>query len=143
VKLHPQPRVVANWMQSELFRLLKDGEGDVSGTKFTPAMLAELLTLVEKGTINARTAKEVFEEMFNTGTPAGKIVKEKGLTQISDTAHLEIVVDDVIKANPQAVADFQAGKGNALGFLVGHVMKITRGQANPGVVNKLLKDRLG
>ncbi|MHB1162264.1 MAG: Asp-tRNA(Asn)/Glu-tRNA(Gln) amidotransferase subunit GatB, partial [Chloroflexota bacterium] len=72
----------------------------------------------------------------------GEIVKEKGLTQISDTSHLELVVDDVIKNNPQAVADFKAGKGAAVGFLVGQVMKLTRGQANPGVVNKLLKDKL-
>ncbi|MGE5617931.1 MAG: Asp-tRNA(Asn)/Glu-tRNA(Gln) amidotransferase subunit GatB [Sphingomonadaceae bacterium] len=143
VGLYPNPRAVSNWMQGELFRLLKDGEGDVSGTKLTPEMLAELLQMVEKGAINARTAKEVFEEMFNTGEPAGEIVKEKGLTQISDTAHLELVVDDVIKNNPQAVADYRAGKAPAIGFLVGQVMKLTRGQANPGVVNKLLKDKLG
>ncbi|MHB0868829.1 MAG: Asp-tRNA(Asn)/Glu-tRNA(Gln) amidotransferase subunit GatB [Chloroflexota bacterium] len=140
--LYPNPRAISNWMQGELFRLLKDGEGDVSGTRLTPEMLAELLQMVEKGTINARTAKEVFQEMFSTGVPAGEIVKEKGLTQISDTSHLELVVDDVIKNNPQAVADFKAGKGAAVGFLVGQVMKLTRGQANPGVVNKLLKDKL-
>ncbi len=143
VKLYPQPKSVSNWMLGELFRLLKDGEGDVSGTKLTPAMLVELLTLVEKGSINTRTGKEVFEEMFTTGRPASEIVKEKGLAQISDTAHLEVVVEDVIKNNPQAVADYHAGKAPAIGFLVGQVMKLTRGQANPGVVNKLLRDRLG
>lgn len=143
VKLLPQPKAVANWMQSELFRLLKDGEGDVTETKVTPGMLAELLSLMDKGTINARTGKEVFEEMFATGARAGEIVKEKGLAQISDTVHLEVVVDDVIKSNPQAVSDYRAGKGNALSFLVGQVMKLTRGQANPGVVNKLLRDKLG
>jgi len=143
VSLYPQSRTVANWMQTELFRLLKDGEGDVSGTRLTPEMLAEMLTMIDKGTISSRIAKEVFEEMFNTGVSAAEIVKEKGLSQISDTAHLEVVVEDVIKNNPQAVADFRAGKGNALSFLVGQVMKLTRGQANPGVVNKLLRDRLG
>ena len=142
IRLYQNPKAVSNWMQGELFRLLKDGEGDVSGTKLTPVMMAELLQMVEKGTINARTAKEVFEEMFNTGTSAAEIVKEKGLSQISDAAHLELVVEDVIKNNPQAVADFRAGKGPAMGFLVGQVMKLTRGQANPGVVNRLLKEKL-
>ncbi len=143
VKLFNQPRAVCNWMQSELFRLLKDSEGDVTETKVTPEMLAELLSLMDGGAINARTGKEVFEEMFATGARAAEIVKEKGLAQISDTAHLEVVVADVLKNNPQAVADYRSGKGNALAFLVGQVMKITRGQANPGVVNKLLRDLLG
>ena len=143
VGLYPQPKAVANWMQSELFRLLKDSEGDVSGTKVTPEMLVELLGLMDRGTINARTGKEVFEEMFNTGKGAASIVKERGLSQISDTSHLEVVVDGVIKNNPQAVADYHAGKANAMGFLVGQVMKLTRGQANPGVVNQILRERLG
>ena len=89
VKQFNQPKTVANWMQSELFRLLKDGEGDVTETKITPDMMAELLTLIDKGTISGRTGKEVFEEMFVTGRKAGEIVKEKGLAQISDTAHRE------------------------------------------------------
>ena len=143
VALYPNAKLISNWMQGELFRLLKDGEGDVSGTKLTPEMMAELLQMVEKGTINARTAKEVFEEMFSTGATAAAIVREKGLSQISDTAHLEVVVDDVIRNNPQAVADYRAGKAPAISFLVGQVMKLTRGQANPGVVNKLLRDKLG
>jgi aspartyl-tRNA(Asn)/glutamyl-tRNA(Gln) amidotransferase subunit B len=143
ISLYPQPKAVANWMQSELFRLLKDSEGDVSGTKVTPEALVELLTLMDKGTINARGGKEVFEEMFNTGKSAAEIVKERGLTQISDTSHLEVVVEDVLKNNPQAVEDYHAGKANAMGFLVGQVMKLTRGQANPGVVNQILRDKLG
>ncbi|MCL4535760.1 MAG: Asp-tRNA(Asn)/Glu-tRNA(Gln) amidotransferase subunit GatB [Bacteroidetes bacterium] len=143
VSLYPQPKAVANWMQSELFRLLKDSEGDVSGTKVTPETLTELLELMDKGTINARTGKEVFEEMFSTGKGAAEIVKERGLIQISDTSHLEVVVDDVIKNSPQAVADYHAGKANAMGFLVGQVMKLTRGQANPGIVNQILRDKLG
>jgi aspartyl-tRNA(Asn)/glutamyl-tRNA(Gln) amidotransferase subunit B len=142
VSLYPQPKSVANWMQSELFRLLKDGEGDVSGVKVTPETLVELLSLMDKGTINARSAKEVFEEMFNTGKGAAAIVKERGLSQISDTSALETVADDVIMNNPQAVADYHAGRANAMGFLVGQVMKLTRGQANPAVVNQILRDRL-
>ncbi len=142
-RLYPQPKAVANWMQSELFRLLKDGEGDVSGTKVTPEGLAELLGMMEKGTINARTGKEVFEEMFATGKSASAIVQERGLSQISDTSALEVAVEDVIKANPQAVVDYHAGRANALSFLMGQVMKITRGQANPGVVKGLLEKKLG
>ncbi len=143
VSVYPQPKAVANWMQSELFRLLKDSEGDVSGTKVTPETLVELLGLIDKGTISARTGKEVFEEMFNTGKGAAAIVKERGLSQISDTSHLEVVVGDVIKNNPQAVADYHAGRASAMGFLVGQVMKLTRGQANPGVVNQILREKLG
>ncbi|HEX9015333.1 MAG TPA: Asp-tRNA(Asn)/Glu-tRNA(Gln) amidotransferase subunit GatB [Chloroflexota bacterium] len=143
VKLYPQPKGVANWMQSELFRLLKDGEGDVSGAKVTPDGLVELLGMIEKGSISVRSGKEVFEEMFATGKSAGVIVKERGLIQISDSSALETVVEDVIKANPQAAADFHAGKGNALSFLMGQVMKLTRGQANPGVVKQLLEQKLG
>ena len=81
--------------------------------------------------------------MFNSGRSAGQIVKEKGLSQISDSSQLESVVEQVMAANPQAVADYQAGKGNAFSFLVGQVMKLTRGQANPSVVNQLLKSKLG
>lgn len=140
--LYPHAKMVANWMQSELFRLLKDSEGDVSGSKITPEGLADLLALVDKGAINVRSGKEVFEEMFATGKTASEVVKERGLSQISDTSALETAVDEVIKANPQAVADYRAGKGNALSFLMGQVMKATRGQANPGVVNQLLRAKL-
>ncbi len=143
VTLYPQPKAVANWMQSELFRLLKDGEGDVSGIKVTPAGLAELLGMMEKGAINARTGKEVFEEMFATGKTASAIVQERGLSQISDTSALDAAVDQVTAANPQAVADYRAGKANAISFLMGQVMKATRGQANPGVVKQLLERKLG
>ncbi|HEX3016006.1 MAG TPA: Asp-tRNA(Asn)/Glu-tRNA(Gln) amidotransferase GatCAB subunit B, partial [Desulfobacteria bacterium] len=101
-----------------------------------------LLTLIEKGTISGKIAKKVIQEMFETGKPAAVIIKEKGLVQISDEGALGAIVDKIIAANPQSVADYQAGKKQAVGFLVGQVMKQTKGQANPGLVNKLLKEKL-
>ncbi len=101
-----------------------------------------MLRLIDNGTISGKIAKTVFKEMFATGKRADEIVKEKGLVQISDEGEIQAIVDKVIAANPQSVADFHAGKDRALGFLVGQVMKETKGKANPGLVNKLLKEKL-
>jgi len=97
---------------------------------------------MDDGTISGKIAKTVFEEMFATGKRPADIVKEKGLVQISDEGELAAVVDRVLAANPGVVEDYRAGKERAFGFLVGQVMKETRGKANPGLVNKLLKERL-
>jgi len=94
-----------------------------------------LLSLIEKGSISSTIAKQVFEEMFNTGKDASDIIAQRGLSQISDTGKLEEVASQVIQVNAQAVADFRAGKALALKFLVGQVMKATKGRANPQVVN--------
>jgi len=101
-----------------------------------------LLKLQADGKISGKMAKVVFEELFNTGKEPETIVKEKGMVQISDTGALEEIVMKVLAANPQSVADYQAGKEKAIGFLVGQVMKETKGQANPGIVNQLLKKKL-
>jgi aspartyl-tRNA(Asn)/glutamyl-tRNA(Gln) amidotransferase subunit B len=137
-----RPKMVANWMTGELFRLLNAENLDISQARITPAGLAELLALIEQGTISARAAKDVFERMFRTGEPAARVVEDMGLTQISDAAALERLVDEAIAANPKSVADYRAGKTQALGFLVGQVMKASRGKANPGLVNALLRARL-
>jgi len=142
VKLFPQPKVVANWLTGELFRLLNANNLDITESRVGPADLAGLLTLIDKGTISGRAAKEVFEEMFQSGAPANEIVARKGLSQISDAASLERLVEEAIAANPKSVADFRAGKGQAVGFLVGQVMKASRGKANPAVVNDLLRAKL-
>jgi aspartyl-tRNA(Asn)/glutamyl-tRNA(Gln) amidotransferase subunit B len=99
--------------------------------------------MVDNGTISGKIAKGVFEEMFATGEKPEKIIEKKGLTQISDEDELSRIVDAVIAGNPGSVEDYRKGKDRALGFLVGQVMKETRGKANPQLVNKLLKEKLG
>ena len=107
-----------------------------------PAALAELLQLIAKNTISGKIAKKVLPEMWKSGKSANDVVKEQGLVQITDTGALEEVVKKIIEANPQSVADYKAGKKKAIGFLVGQIMKETKGRANPGVVNELLTKNL-
>jgi aspartyl-tRNA(Asn)/glutamyl-tRNA(Gln) amidotransferase subunit B len=133
---------VANWITGELFRLLKAADAGIEAAKITPDALAELLTLVEKGAISISIAKDVFAEMFETGRPAIQIVEEQSLVQISDVEELSRIVGQVIAENPGPAAEYLAGKEAVLRFLVGQVMKATRGKANPRLVNKLLRERL-
>ncbi|MGH2398959.1 MAG: Asp-tRNA(Asn)/Glu-tRNA(Gln) amidotransferase subunit GatB, partial [bacterium] len=105
--------------------------------------LADLLRLIEQGTISGRTAKEILPEVLATGARPDAIVREKGLSQISDTSELEPVIAEVIAENAGAVAEVSAGKTSALTFLVGQVMKKTRGRANPELAHRLLRERLG
>jgi aspartyl-tRNA(Asn)/glutamyl-tRNA(Gln) amidotransferase subunit B len=143
VALHSNAKAVSNWMTGELFRLLNANNLDISASKVTPERLAELLSLVDHGEISINAAKTVFEEVFLTGASPAAVVKEKGLSQVSDVDTLREVVRQVAAANPQAVADYRAGKKQASGFLVGQVMKATKGTANPGVVNQVLAEVLG
>ena len=101
-----------------------------------------MIGLIEKGTISNKIAKTVFKEMIETGKEPQKIVEEQGLVQISDEGAIKAVVEQVVENNPQSVADFKAGKEKAIGFLVGQVMKETKGKANPGLVNKLIVECL-
>ena len=135
-------KILANWVMGDFLRLLNAQQVSIADSPVKPEQLAELLSLIEQGTISGKIGKSVIEEMFATGKNPAEIVKEKGLTQISDEGALLKIVDQVIAANPQSVEDFRAGKERAIGFLVGQVMKATKGQANPGLVNKLLKDRM-
>lgn len=109
----------------------------------TPAQLSELLGRIQDGTISKKIAKTVLPEMVRTGRDPGEIIREKGLVQVTDEGALEQVVDAVLAAHPQSVADYRGGKDKALGFLVGQVMKETGGKANPGIVNRLLREKLG
>lgn len=142
VALFNEPKTVANWIMGEYLRLLNAEGLEVQESKITPAKMAALLENQAAGKISGKIAKVVFEEMFKTGEAAEDIIKEKGLVQISDTGALGAIIDKVLAANPQSVEDFRAGKEKAIGFLVGQVMKETKGQANPGVVNGLLKQKL-
>lgn len=135
-------KTLANWIMGDLSGLLKANAQTFEDCPIAPKQLAGLLTLIKKGEISGKIAKSVIEEMYATGKDPEIIVKEKGLTQISDEGALDKIIQEVIAANPKSVQDFKAGKEKALGFLVGQVMKATKGQANPGVVNKLLKEKL-
>src|SRR5207253_8558447 len=115
---------------------------DLSNSPLAPKMLAEMIQLVEKGTISGKIAKTVMEEMYKTGKAPATIVEEKGLVQISDTSEIERIVDTVIEKNADAVAKYRAGNQGSLGFLVGQVMKATQGRANPQTVNELFRKRL-
>jgi aspartyl-tRNA(Asn)/glutamyl-tRNA(Gln) amidotransferase subunit B len=135
-------KTVANWLLGEFTRLLNATNIEIKDAKVGPQHLVEMLDLIDKGTLSTKMAKEVFEDMFHSGKKASLVVQEKGLAQISTTTELETVVGRVIAANSQAVADYKQGKETALKFLVGQVMKATKGQANPQMVNELLRRML-
>jgi len=142
VLLYPDAKTVSNWVMGELLRLLNSSNVEIQKAKISPHGLAELLKLIEIGTISGKLAKTIFEEIFASGKMPTEVIREKGLSQISDTGEIAAVVIKVLSANPSVVQDFKAGKEKALGFLVGQVMKETMGKANPAVVNQLLKERL-
>ena len=133
---------VANWMLGDLSRLLNQDHRDIVDSPISPAGLAELLGLIADGTLSTSLAKTVLEEMYATGGNATAIVEEKGLAQISDTGAIEAAVAEAIAANPKAVADYLAGKENAAGFLMGQVMRITKGQAQPELALRMVQEGL-
>ncbi len=137
-------KMVSNWLLGEVSRIMnaKNIEIDKFRGKISPQRLSELLVLESKGDVSTATAKSVLEEMFNSARTAQEIINEKGLTQISDTGQLEETVADVINSNAQAVADYKAGKKESLKFLVGQVMRATKGRANPGLAHQLLERKL-
>ncbi|MGB6837125.1 MAG: Asp-tRNA(Asn)/Glu-tRNA(Gln) amidotransferase subunit GatB [Dehalococcoidia bacterium] len=136
-------KLISNWMLGDLAHLLNVTETDISEVKVAPRQLYDMITLIEDGTISGKAAKSVFEEMFRTGKEPRQIVEGLGLTQISGSDELAGIVERVLAANPKPVADFQGGKEEALRFLVGQVMRETRGRANPALVNEILREKLG
>ena len=108
----------------------------------SPEALGGLVGLIEDGTISGKIAKDVFADMFETGREAGDIVEEKGLKQVSDSGAIEGMIDEVLASNEDKVAEYRGGKEKLFGFFVGQVMKASKGQANPGMVNQLLRDKL-
>ena len=141
VRLGPQPKVVSNWVMGDILRNVPDTR-DISQFPVTPSHLAEMLLMVDKGTISGKIAKTVFEEMAATGRMPQPIVAEQGLVQVSDEGALEKAVQEVLNANADQVEQYRQGKEKVFGFLVGQVMKTTKGKANPQVVNELLKKML-
>ncbi|MEW6034806.1 MAG: Asp-tRNA(Asn)/Glu-tRNA(Gln) amidotransferase subunit GatB [Chloroflexota bacterium] len=143
--LRVRAKEVANWLSGDFSRLLNLSRVDVKAAqlKVTPKNLASLIWLRNESAINTPTAKTILEDMFNTGKDPEELVAEKGLSQITDASSIEQAVDKAIADNPAAVADFRAGKEQAITFLVGQTMKLTRGRANPQAVRKALLDKLG
>ena len=143
VRAFPQPKIVSNWVMSELLRELPgDDERAIAAAPVTPARLAGLLRLIDDGTISGKIAKTVFEKMVETGEEASAIVSREGLTQVADAGALEALVDAAIAANPRAVDDFRKGKTAAAKALVGQVMKASGGKANPAMVARLVEQKL-
>jgi aspartyl-tRNA(Asn)/glutamyl-tRNA(Gln) amidotransferase subunit B len=142
VALYPEAKTVSNWLMGDLIRSLNAEDQDIRDCRIRPEMLVEMLRLIDNKTISGKIAKTVFEEMFQSGKKPADIVKEKGLVQITDQGEIEAMVDQVIEANPKSVEDFKSGKEKAIGFLVGQVMKLSKGKANPNMVNELLRKKL-
>lgn len=136
------PKKVSNWLMVETLRLQKEHEMEPEDIPFSPENLAKLVKLTEAGTINSTVAKEVFEEIFKNDIDPEKYVEEKGLKTVVDTDALRDCIAQVIEANPQSVADYRGGKEKAIGFLVGQTMKAMKGKADPGMVNRMLKEML-
>lgn len=145
VRLYNNPKVVSNWIMGELLRLFKEDGRDInqpSAFSLEPQALVKLLDMIDNGEISNKIAKEVFEDMYKTGRCPALIVKEKGIVQISDEAALSEAIDNIVNTCQNEVSEYRKGKEKLFGFFVGQVMKVTKGQANPAIVNKLLRDKL-
>lgn len=142
MQYYQDAKTVSNWIMGELSRLLNQHNLELKDAKIKPAHLTEMLKMIDSGQISGKMAKTVFEEMFVSGKSPETVVREKGMVQISDEAALEPVIARIIAENSGVVEDYRKGKEKAFGFLVGQVMKATRGQANPKVVNDILRRML-
>ena len=136
------PKAVANWLLSDVSRILNEKELEPDAIPFTAEQLAKMIQLIEKGTISSAIGKKVITELFESPKDPEEIIKEKGWIQISDEGAIREVVKKVLEANPQSIADYKAGKDRALGFLVGQAMKETKGKANPQMLNKMFLEEL-
>ena len=137
------PKTAANWVMGDLLGLLKAEGKEIADSPVTAANLGELVKLIAAGEISGKLAKEIFPKMFATGEPASAIIEREGLKQISDTAELDRIIDEVIAKNPKQVEQFKGGKTTVINFLVGQVMRSTRGQANVTVVTEIFQKKVG
>jgi aspartyl-tRNA(Asn)/glutamyl-tRNA(Gln) amidotransferase subunit B len=142
-KISGNPKEAANWVMGELAAALKEQGKEIAESPVSAENLGELLALKGKGEISGKLAKDIFAKMATTGDAPTVIIEREGLKQISDTGALEKIVDEVIAANPKQLEQYRGGKTTVMGFFVGQVMKASRGQANPAVVNELLRKKLG
>ena len=142
-KAYPgETKKVANWVVGEVLPYCHDTETQACDCKLTPEKLAALLTLVDDGTISVKIGKDAFRDLCESGDEPGDYVKAKGLVQVSDTGELEAMVDQVLADNPSEVEAYKGGKTKLMGFFMGQVMRLSKGQANPGIVTKLIQEKL-
>lgn len=142
VKAGADPKQASNWLMGEVNAYMNDNEKDLDQIGLTPESLAEMIALIEDGTISSKQAKKVFKLLADKGGSAKEVVEAEGLVQLSDPAQLLPLITEILDNNQQSIDDYKAGKKKATGFLVGQIMKATKGQANPQVVNQLLTEEL-
>ena len=136
------PKAVSNWIMTDITKILNEKEQEPNEIPFTAEQLGELVILIDKGTISSSIAKKVLDELFENPRSPEQIIKEKGWIQISDEGAIKEVVQKILEANPNSIADYKAGKDRALGYLVGQAMKETKGKANPQMLNKMFLEEL-
>lgn len=141
-KVSGQPKAASNWIMTELLRELNEAKLEVSSSPIKSSDLGQMIKMIEAKTISGKMAKDVFIEMWKSGQGPEAIVKSRGLTQITDSSAIEKIIDDVMTANAAAVADYRSGKTKLFGFFVGQVMKVSKGQASPEMVNQILQTKL-
>ena len=142
VRLSASPKAASNWVMGDVLRFLNEDKRGIRDCPITAASLAEMIRLIEDGTISGKMAKDIVEEMYKTGSTPKAIIAEKGMVQITDEGELLKTIAAIIEANPGQVSDYRGGKDKLFGFFVGQVMKATKGKANPQIVNELLKKML-
>ncbi len=141
-KLYSDAKIVSNWIMGELLREIKNDNTDIKDCSITPKMLTDMLGLIKKGVISGKIAKQVFEDMYKTGDAPQDIIEKKGLKQIMDPNAIRSIIKEIMAGNPKQVRLYRQGKTKIIGYLVGQVMKHTKGKANPQLVNKLLAEEL-
>jgi aspartyl-tRNA(Asn)/glutamyl-tRNA(Gln) amidotransferase subunit B len=142
VRLSGKPKIASNWVMGDLLRFLNEDRRDIRDCLLRPAHLAEMIRLIEDGTISGKMAKDIIEDMYKTGETPQAIIEKKGLVQITDEGALTGAIQEVMEANPTQLAQYRGGKEKLFGFFVGQVMKATQGKANPQLINDLLKKML-
>ena len=141
-KLSGNPRASANWIMGDLAYVLKNAGKEIKDSPVSPENLAQLIRTIDSGEISGKIAKTVFEEMSRSGEKPEELIKRMGLVQVSDESSLNELIDKILEANPHQISEYRSGKTKVFGFFVGQVMKETKGQANPKVVNDLLQKKL-
>ena len=140
--LENSAKLVVNWITSELFSILNKKDISINNSPISPTNLGELVLLITTNKISGKIAKDVFEEMFNNKISPNEIVEKKDLIQVSDTNEIEIIIDEIININKEKVSDYKSGKTKLLGFFVGQAMKLSKGKANPKILNEILLRKL-
>jgi aspartyl-tRNA(Asn)/glutamyl-tRNA(Gln) amidotransferase subunit B len=141
-RLSGKPKTASNWVMGDILRFLNEEKRDIKECPILPQSLAEMIQLIEDGTISGKMAKDIIEEMYRTGKPPKAIIGEKGMIQITDEAAISKTIADVLAANTAQAEQYRGGKEKLFGYFVGQVMKATQGKANPQLINELLKKML-